>query len=70
MDIYKNIRIDLNKEEREAVKKVSTIVADFCSEGLCEKISSCDSCPLVIFCSLANNTEDFETTLNDIANKE
>lgn len=70
MDIYTNIQIDLNKEEREAVAKVSAIVADFCNEDLCEKISSCDTCPLAIFCSLANNTKDFETTLNDIANME
>lgn len=70
MDINKNIRIELNKEEREAVAKVSAIVADFCNEGLCEKISSCDMCPLAIFCSLANNTEDFETTLNNIVNME
>ena len=70
MNISKDIKITLNKEEQEAVRKVYAIVAEFANKDLCDKISSCSECPLVVFCPITANASDFEATLNDIANME
>lgn len=68
MNIIKDIKITLNEEEQEAVRKVNTIVAEFVNKNLCDKMS-CYSCPLgAFFCPYADYTETFEATLNDIAN--
>ena len=69
MNISKDIKITLNKEEQEAVAKVNTIVMEFANKNLCDKIP-CSECPLAMFCSFPVNASDFETTLNDIANME
>lgn len=70
MNISKDIKITLNKEEQEAVRKVYAIVAEFANKDLCNKIPSCFECPLAVFCSFLANASDFEATLNDIANME
>lgn len=69
MNISKNIEITLSKEEREAVAKVNAIVAEFVDKTLCYKMSCC-SCPLSVFCPCTSSTNNFEETLNDIANME
>lgn len=69
MDIYKNIRINLNEKERETVAEVNAIVTEFAHKDLCDKMS-CYACPLAMFCQFTDSTNDFETTLNDIANME
>ena len=69
MNINRDIKITLNKEEQEAVRKINAIVAEFADKNLCDKMSCC-SCPLDVFCPYANCTETFEATLNDIANME
>ena len=69
MNINRDIKITLNKEEQEAVRKVNAIVAEFVDKNLCDKMSCC-SCPLGAFCPYADCTETFEATLNDIANME
>lgn len=68
MNISKNIKITLSKEEQEAVRKVNAIVEEFVDEKLCDKMSCC-SCPLHVFCP-RTDSDDFEETLNDIANME
>lgn len=65
MNISRNIKITLNKEEQEAVRKVNAIVAEFVDKNLCDKMLCC-SCPLHVFCP----PDNFEKTLNDIANME
>lgn len=69
MNISKNIKITLNKEEQEAVAKVNAILAEFVDKNLCDKMSCC-SCLPSVFCPYADCTETFEATLNDIANME
>lgn len=69
MNINRDIKITLNKEEQEAVRKVNAIVAEFVDKNLCDQIS-CSECPLAVFCPYADCTETFEETLNDIANME
>ena len=69
MNVTHNIEITLNKEEREAVAKVNTIVAEFVDKNLCDKMS-CKECPLGVFCPCTSCTDNFEETLNDIANME
>ena len=69
MNISKDIKITLNKEEQEAVDKVNRIVEKFADKNLCDTMS-CRSCPLAVFCPYADCTETFEATLNDIANME
>ena len=69
MNIIKDIKIILNKEEQETVRKVNTIVAEFVNKNLCDKMSCC-SCPLRVFCPRTSCTDNFEETLNDIANME
>ena len=68
MNINRDIKITLNKEEQEAVRKINTIVARFADINLCDKMSCC-SCPLRVFCPRIVS-DDFEATLNDIANME
>ena len=68
MNIIKDIKITLNKEEQEAVEKVNRIVEDFVDKNLCDKMSCC-SCPLHVFCP-RTDADDFEEILNDIANLE
>ena len=68
MNISKDIKITLNKEEQEAVRKVYAIVAEFANKDLCDKISSCSECPLAVFCPITDCIEDFEETLENIAN--
>ena len=70
MNINRDIDITLNKEEQEAVEKVNAIVAEFANKDLCNKISSCSECPLAVFCPITDCTDNFEETLNDIANME
>ena len=70
MNVSKDIKITLNKEEQEAVRKVYAIVAEFANKDLCDKISSCSECSLAVFCPYADCIGDFEETLNDIANME
>ena len=67
MNISKDIKITLNKEEQEAVAKVNAIVAEFVDNNLCDNMS-CRSCPLDVFCPCTSCTDNFEETLNDIAN--
>ena len=69
MNISKDIKITLNKEEQEAVEKVNRIVENFVDKNLCDRMS-CSSCLLAVFCPYADCTETFEATLNDIANME
>ena len=69
MNINRDIKITLNKEEQEAVRKVNAIVAEFVDKNLCKQIP-CYNCPFAIFCSIPENTNNFEETLNDIANME
>ena len=69
MNINRDIKITLNKEEQEAVAKVNAIVAEFVDENLCDKMSCC-SCPLGVFCPCTSCTDSFEETLNNIANME
>ena len=69
MNISKDIKITLSKEEREAVANVGAIVARFVNKNLCDKMPCC-SCPLEVFCPYTNCTNNFEETLNDIANME
>ena len=69
MNINRDIKITLNKEEQEAVRKVNAIVAEFVDKNLCDKMSCC-SCPLGAFCPCTSCTDNFEETLNDIANME
>ena len=69
MNINKDIKITLNKEEQEAVEKVNIIVEKFVDKNLCDKMSCC-SCPLHVFCPRTDSTDNFEETLNDIANME
>ena len=69
MNINRDIKITLNKEEQEAVRKVNAIIADFVDKNLCDKMSCC-SCPLGAFCPSTSCIGDFEETLNDIANME
>ena len=68
MNISKDIKITLNKEEQEAVAKVNAIVAEFVDKNLCDDTNCCSICPLGVFCPYADCTETFEATLNDIAN--
>ena len=70
MNISKDIKITLNKEEQEAVRKVYAIVAEFANKDLCDKIPSCSECPLAVFCPNTDCIEDFEETLDNIANME
>lgn len=67
MNISKNIKIILSEEEQKAVEKVNAVVAEFANKNLCDKMSCC-SCPLDIFCRYTGSTNNFEETLNDIAN--
>lgn len=69
MDVHKNIRIDLSEEERETIAKVNAIITEFANKDLCDKMS-CYSCPFAMFCQFTDSANDFETTLNDIANME
>ena len=69
MNINRNIKITLNKEEQEAVRKVYAIVAEFVDKNLCDKMP-CSECPLDVFCPCTSCTDNFEETLNDIANME
>ena len=69
MNINRDIKITLNKEEQEAVANVGVIVAKFVNKNLCDKMP-CSECPLAVFCPYADCTETFEATLNDIANME
>ena len=69
MNISKDIKITLNKEEQEAVAKVNAIVTRFADKKLCDKMS-CSKCPLAMFCLFTNYADSFEETLNDIANME
>ena len=70
MNISKDIKITLNKEEQEAVRKVYAIVAEFANKDLCNKIPCCNKCPLAVFCPITDCIEDFEETLDNIANME
>lgn len=67
MNVNKDIKITLNKEENEAVQKVASIVQEFAVQDLC-KNNSCYHCSLAMFCPLTDCAESFEETLNDIAN--
>lgn len=67
MNISKDIRINLDKEERQAVESVYAIVSEFADKNLCDNMA-CYDCPLAMFCEIADNAKDFETTLKDIAN--
>lgn len=69
MNISKDIKITLNKEEQEAVEKVNRIVEKFVDRNLCDKMP-CGKCPLNVFCPSTDCTNFFEETLNDIANME
>lgn len=69
MNIIKDIKITLSAEEQKAVAKVNAIVAEFVDKNLCDKMSCC-SCPLDIFCPCTGCTNNFEETLNAIANME
>lgn len=69
MNISRDIKITLNKEEQEAVRKVNAIVAEFFDKNLCDKVS-CYSCPLDAFCPCTSCIKNFEEILNDIANME
>ena len=69
MNISKDIKITLNKEEQEAVRKVNIIVEKFVDKNLCDKMP-CSECPLGVFCPCTSCTDNFEETLNDIANME
>lgn len=69
MNISKDIKITLNEEERQAVANVGVIVAKFVNKNLCDKMP-CSECPLEVFCPCTNCTDNFEETLNDIANME
>lgn len=68
MNADHNIKITLNNEEREAVRKVGTIVEEF-ADNMCEEMK-CEDCPLAIFCPYTNCADSFEETLNNIANME
>lgn len=69
MNISKNIEITLSAEEQKAVAKVNAVIAEFVNKNLCDKMSCC-SCPLHVFCPRTDSTDNFEETLNDIANME
>lgn len=70
MDVSKDIKITLNNDEQETIRKVAVIVKEFADQNLCNNID-CYGCPLAMFCLFAtNNTNGFEETLNDIANME
>ena len=67
MNISKDIKITLNKEEQEAVRKVNAIVEEFADNKLCGDLD-CLDCPLTMLCQLTDQEKDFEGVLNDIAN--
>lgn len=69
MNINKDVKITLNNDEQEAVRKVAIIVEEFADQNLCNNIGCCN-CPLAIFCPLTDCIHGFEETLNDIANIE
>lgn len=69
MNINKDIKITLNKEEQEAVRKVNAIIAEFVDKNLCDRMP-CRECPLGAFCPCTSCTDSFEEILNDIANME
>lgn len=67
MNINRDIKITLNSDEQEAVRKVAKIVDEFVDRSLCKNLD-CRDCLLAIFCPCENGIDDFEKTLNDIAN--
>lgn len=69
MNVSKDIKITLNNDEQEAIRKVTVIVKEFADQNLCDNIN-CYGCPLAMFCLFTDDTNNFEETLNDIANME
>lgn len=69
MKVNKDIKITLNVEEEEAVRKVCQIITEFADKNFCDKMS-CHNCPFAILCPLTDYAKGFEETLNDIANME
>lgn len=69
MNVSKDIKITLNNDEQEAIRKVIVIVKEFADQNLCND-TNCYGCPLAMFCPFEGNENGFEETLNDIANME
>lgn len=61
--------IILNETEREAVQTLNKVVAEFADKRLCKGVFCC-GCPLAMFCPFTDCADEFEETLNDIANME
>lgn len=59
--------ITLNKTEREAVRTLEKVVTEFADKKLCNGMC-CFACPFAIFCPFIDQAQDFEKTLNNIAN--